>query len=176
MNPHTCLLCIDGMMPAGIDPNYGPVYRDCPCCHTPCLDCNGEGTFPAAGSYALQLLGTALYALGYKTDICRACFGNTNLWSDDHDATENNDDTIHRVEEVMRAVADLYWRTCQSYQAAPQPDSPERVYLRGQLVVLAEIGTQIAEALRIAVPDWEYIRENVHPDPWADSPEPGVTP
>ena len=179
MNPHTCLLCIDGMMPAGIDPIFGPVYRVCPCCHIPCLDCNGEGTFPAAGGYALQLLGTALYALGYKTDICRACFGNTNLWSDDHHATEDNDDTIHRVEKVLRDLADAYYATRKQYEeitASGDATDSLRAFYCAEFATFAEIGNQIADALGIAAPDWEAMRDLAKPDPWTDHTEPGVNP
>ncbi|MFC0528205.1 hypothetical protein [Phytohabitans kaempferiae] len=189
MNLHRCLLCVDGMMPAGIHPVFGPVYRICPCCHTLCLSCDGRAVFPASGGYASELLFTALYTLGYDTDCCRACLGITNLWPPDTDlatvpqlpditvyipthrqpSTQDNDaDTIHRAEKVLRTIADRYYADCQTYAHSYVNN---RTVIRARMNATAAIGDMLADALGIAAPDWEAMRELA-----TDHPDPGVSP
>jgi hypothetical protein len=198
-----CLLCIDGMMPAGIDPVYGPVYRDCPYCHPPCLECDGRALFPAIGGYPLELLIDALDALGFQSDVCRYCFGITSMWptqtatptaphlsnalgitisppsTSDNERSEDDADTIHRVENVLRELADNYYAIRKKYEEiAAFGDATDalRAFYCAEFATLAEIGNQLADALGIAAPNWEAMGDLAKTDLWADFPEPGVNP
>jgi hypothetical protein len=79
-----CFLCVDGMMPTGVDPIFGPVYRACPDCCTTCRACDGKAVFPAIRGYTIDVLLNALYQLGYEVDLCEVCVGITSL----HPASE----------------------------------------------------------------------------------------
>jgi hypothetical protein len=69
-----CLMCIDGLCPAGTDPVLGPVYQACHACGIPCLDCQGSALFP--GHYEFfALLADSLWALGFDINHCRECLG-----------------------------------------------------------------------------------------------------
>lgn len=184
MRVHACLLCIAGMMPAGIDPVFGPVYQVCPHCHTTCLDCDGAAMFAAISDQALVSVCTAIYQLGHDILFCARCTGilgveplplwpthNPTVSMPDNDRRDDQGDTIHRVENVLRTLADSYYNACRHYAAAPQPDCPERLYWRTKLITLEQLGDQLADALHIAAPDWETIRDLA-----TAHPEPGVNP
>jgi hypothetical protein len=74
-----CALCIDGFMPAGIDPIFGPAYRACFICTYTCAGCAGMAIFPAMHGYLAYLID-ALYHLGYEVDLCRCCLGITAVY------------------------------------------------------------------------------------------------
>ncbi len=73
-----CLLCIDGLMPAGTDAVFGQIYRQCPSCIGTCALCEGAGCYPAE-MRCFEFLVDALDALGYEVDLCRGCCGITDL-------------------------------------------------------------------------------------------------
>ncbi|MEH1124444.1 hypothetical protein [Micromonospora sp. CPCC 206061] len=75
MKVRACFLCVDGMMPTGIHPIFGPVYRACPDCCTTCRSCDGTAVFPASAGYVIEILIDALYNLGYSTELCGRCAG-----------------------------------------------------------------------------------------------------
>lgn len=63
------------------------------------------------------------------------------------------------VEGVLQRIIEEYYEGCKRYAAAPQPDSPERVFWRVRLGVLGKYGSLLAAALGQAEPDWEAIRD-----------------
>jgi hypothetical protein len=82
----SCLLCIDGLMPAGTDPVFGQTYQQCPRCLGICPCCQGAGFYPAHMQF-FEFLIDALYALGYEVDQCRDCRGVTDLYFTETEAT-----------------------------------------------------------------------------------------
>jgi hypothetical protein len=179
MRVYACLLCIDGMMPAGIDPIFGPVYRACPNCHTACLGCDGLGTFPAIRDYTLDAVFNVLYQFNCDVHLCDRCTGITIVWTppaftvstQDDDPWRDDDraDTIHRVENVLRDLVDNYYGGCKRYEGVAS--DALRAFYCAQFGTLAEIGTKLADALGIAAPNWEAIRDLA-----TEHPEPGVNP
>jgi hypothetical protein len=69
-----CSLCIDCMVPAGIHPVFGAVYRACPACCTGCGACGASAVYPAE-SYVFEQIVTALDAVGFDTNLCHQCLG-----------------------------------------------------------------------------------------------------
>lgn len=74
------------------------------------------------------------------------------------------DQPVTPAERVLYDLADDYFNGCQHYHAAPQPDSPLRVFWRIRLIVLAEIGERLAAALDVAAPDWQALKELAQPE------------
>jgi hypothetical protein len=73
-NIDDCLLCIDALIPAGIHPVFGPVYRICPACYLPCAGCGGDGIWPADLA-CFDYLNNALHGLGFRIVLCGQCEG-----------------------------------------------------------------------------------------------------
>lgn len=162
MNIRLCLLCIDGMMPAGVDPIFGPVYRACPHCHTRCLDCDGTALFPAIRDYTLDAVLNVLYQLGHQVQLCNRCTGINTLRPPQHA------DTINRAENLLRHLVDDYYAHAQTYMTAPDNPVTDKALTRARMTAIADIGDKLATALGIAGPDWDLIREIANPDPWSD--------
>lgn len=62
-------------------------------------------------------------------------------------------------EALLRRLVDHYYQGCKAYAAAPQPDSPQRVFWRIRLGVLQGVVGDLADALGVAEPDWEALRD-----------------
>jgi hypothetical protein len=81
--PYPCPFCLDGLRPAGIHDDLGPVYATCLDCQLICPSCEGEGLFPAdetcRGCFAATLAGRGLAALR-----CAHCLGVVDLIPTDH--------------------------------------------------------------------------------------------
>ena len=68
-----CLWCIDGMTPAGIHPDLGPVLRLCPT-QTWCAECQDTSVFPAEYETLDDRIGEML-ADGLAAIFCDHCNG-----------------------------------------------------------------------------------------------------
>jgi hypothetical protein len=73
-----CLWCVDGHVPAGIDPVLGPVFADCAICVELCTTCYGIGRTVALVGY-FEMLCEALWHLGLEVNLCRECLGVTSI-------------------------------------------------------------------------------------------------
>lgn len=62
-------------------------------------------------------------------------------------------------EALLRQLVDEYYQGCKEYAAAPQPDSPLRVFWRIRLGVLQDVCDRLCAALGWAEVDWEAMRE-----------------
>ena len=72
--PH-CLWCIDGMTPAGIHPDLGPVLRLCPAQQW-CEQCGDTSVFPAEFE-TLDDRNNEMLDDGYAAIWCERCNGIT---------------------------------------------------------------------------------------------------
>ena len=72
--PH-CVWCIDGMTPAGIHPDLGPVLRLCPTQQW-CEQCDDTSVFPAEFETLDERINDILDD-GYATIWCERCNGIT---------------------------------------------------------------------------------------------------
>jgi hypothetical protein len=68
---------------------------------------------------------------------------------------------IPAVEKVLRDLVAEYYEGCKAYAAAcafPATDGA-RIFWRTRLDALSDYGSQLAEALGVAEPDWEHMSE-----------------
>ncbi|WP_067504090.1 hypothetical protein [Actinoplanes sp. TFC3] len=75
LSQHDCLYCINGMAPAGIHPDLGPVLRLCPTQHW-CDDCDGLSLYPAEYETLDERINDMLDD-GYVAVWCEHCCGVT---------------------------------------------------------------------------------------------------
>ncbi len=73
-----CLLCIDGVMPAGTRLILGPVYKVCAACMPTCPLCAGAADFPADFA-CLHCLCDHLTTFGLTPVLCAHCTGVVDL-------------------------------------------------------------------------------------------------
>lgn len=68
-------------------------------------------------------------------------------------------DRLNHVENFLRQLVDDYYQGACIYRQLPADDSALRIFWRIRLGVLARIGSDLADALGLAEPDWEALTE-----------------
>lgn len=68
---------------------------------------------------------------------------------------------LAKVRRVFEGIAESYYHSAQAYAAAAnrhRPDNRTRVFHRLRMGTLQQIGDELADALGVASPEWESMR------------------